>query len=87
MYLGLISGYSSKNNTYTVEGISENVDIAKGADVVTTGMGDMFPSGIQVGKVTKVTTDNFDLSKVVEVEASVDFDDIDYVTVLKRESE
>ena len=84
---GLISGYSSKNNTYTFEGISENVDIAKGADVVTTGMGDMFPSGIQVGKVTKVTTDNFDLSKVVEVEASVDFDDIDYVTVLKRESE
>ena len=55
--------------------------------MVTTGMGDMFPSGIQVGKVTKVTTDNFDLSKVVEVEASVDFDDIDYVTVLKRESE
>ncbi len=84
---GLISMYDSKSNTYTVEGISENVDIEKGADVVTTGMGTIFPSGLMVGTVKKVTTDNFDLSKVVEVKASVDFDDLDYVTVLKRKSE
>lgn len=84
---GLISMYDSKTNTYTVEGISENVDIEKGADVVTTGMGTVFPSGLMVGTAQKVTTDNFDLSKVVEVKASVDFDDLDYVTVLKRKSE
>lgn len=84
---GLISKYDSKTNTYTVEGISENVDILKGANVVTTGMGTNFPSGLMVGRVKRVTTDNFDLSKVVEVEASVDFDDLDYVTVLKRKTE
>ena len=84
---GLISMYDSKTNTYTVEGISENVDIEKGADVVTTGMGTIFPSGLMVGTAQKVTTDNFDLSKVVEVKASVNFDDLDYVTVLKRKSE
>ena len=84
---GLISKYDSKTNTYTVEGISENVDITEGADVVTTGMGTIFPSGLMVGKVKGVTTDNFDLSKVAEVEASVDFDDLDYVTVLKRKTE
>ncbi len=84
---GLISQYDSKTNTYTVEGISENVDINKNADVVTTGMGTIFPSGLMVGKVEKVTTDNFDLSKVVEVKTAVNFDDLDYVTVLKRKSE
>ena len=84
---GLISKYDSKTNTYTVEGISENVDILKGANVVTTGMGTNFPSGLMVGKVKRVTTDNFDLSKVVEVEAAVDFDDLDYVTILKRKTE
>lgn len=84
---GLISKYDSKTNTYTVEGISQNIDIPKNADVVTTGMGDLFPSGLQVGTVQKVTTDNFDLSKVVLVKASVDFDDLDYVTVLKRKTE
>ena len=83
---GLISMYDSKSNTYTVEGISENKEIEIGASVVTTGMGTVFPSGLMIGKVKKVTTDNFDLSKVAEVEASVNFDDLDYVTVLKRVS-
>lgn len=83
---GLISKYDVKSNTYTVEGISENNEIEKGADVVTTGMGTIFPSGLIIGKVKKVTTDNFDLSKVAVVKSSVDFDDLDYVTVLKRKN-
>jgi len=81
---GLISKYNIKSNTYTVEGISENLTIPKGAEVVTTGMGDIFPSGLLVGYVKKVTTDNFDLSKVALVESSVDFNDLDYVSILKR---
>lgn len=81
---GLISKYSSKKNSYTVEGIGESLNIPKGSEVVTTGMGDTFPSGLLIGHVTKVTTDNFDLSKVAIVKSSVDFNDLDYVTVLKR---
>lgn len=81
---GLISSYDTKTNTYTVEGISENTDIPENADVVTTGMGNDFPSGLLVGKVTKVTTDHFDLSKVAEVKSSVDFNGLDYLTILKR---
>ncbi len=81
---GLISSYDDKTNTYTVEGISENTPIPEGATVVTTGMGNDFPSGLLVGTVTKVTTDHFDLSKVAEVESAVDFDKLDYLTILKR---
>ena len=79
---GLISKYDSKTNAYTVEGISENKEIEKGADVVTTGMGD-FPSGLLIGKVTDLKPDNFDLSKVLIVTPVVNFNNIDYVTVLK----
>lgn len=81
---GLIYSYDAKTNTYTVQGISENVDIPSGTTVVTTGMGNDFPSGLLVGTVTKVTTDHFDLSKVAEVKSSVDFDSLDYLTILKR---
>ncbi len=81
---GLISKYNYKKNTYTVEGISENVEIPKGAEVVTTGMGDVFPSGLLLGHVKKISTDNFDLSKVAVVKSSVNFDNIEYVAVLKR---
>ena len=81
---GLIYKYDSKNNTYMVEGINQAVNIPENADVVTTGMGAIFPSGLLVGKVSKMTNDNFDLSKVVEVNTLVDFNELEYVTVLKR---
>lgn len=81
---GLLSGYKRKGNTFTVEGISDNIEIPAGSVVTTTGMGDNFPSGIMVGKVKRVKTDNFDLAKTVEVTSSVDFDDLNYVTILKR---
>lgn len=81
---GLIYKYNAKSNTYMIEGISQNVNIEEGADVVTTGMGNVFPSGLLVGKVKGMTTDNFDLSKVLEVSSSVNFNDIDYVSVVKR---
>ena len=81
---GLLSRYKRKGNTFTVEGIADNIEIPAGSVVTTTGMGDNFPSGIMVGKVKRVKTDNFDLAKTVEVTSSVDFDDLNYVTILKR---
>lgn len=81
---GILSKYDSKNNIYTIEGISQNVDIKSGGIVTTTGMGDKFPSGIKIGTIVGVDTDNFDLSKVLKMTSSVDFNNINFVTVLKR---
>ena len=53
--------------------------------LVTTGFSELFPSGILIGTVKKVTLDNYELTKVVEVTPSVNFDDINYVSVLKKE--
>ena len=81
---GLLSGYDKESGNFIVEGIADNTEITKGSYVMTTGMGDIFPSGILVGKVANITTDNFDLAKTVEVKSDVNFDDIRYVTILKR---
>ena len=83
---GLLTGYDEKTKCFQIEGISENTEIPKDAMVTTTGMGDDFPSGILIGTVKRVSTDNFDLARTVIVEPYVNFDDINYVTVLKRES-
>ncbi len=79
---GILSGYS--NGKFIIEGIPDKNNIQTGALVTTTGMGDIFPSGIMIGTVCNITTDNFDLAKILEVESSVDFDEISYVSVLKR---
>lgn len=81
---GILNGYDNIKNTYTIEGISQNIDIEIGSIVTTTGMGDIFPAGIIIGKITGVNTDNFDLANVLEMQSDVNFDDINYVTVLKR---
>jgi len=84
---GILSSYSKKTDTYIVEGISQNIEIKQDLVVTTTGMGDIFPSGIVVGKITGVTTDTFDLAKVLEIKSEVNFDNLNYVTVLKRGNE
>lgn len=82
---GILNKYS--NGLYEVMGIVENIEIPKGSKVVTTGLGNIFPSGLLVGYVDSVETDNFDLSKVVKVKSDVLFDDISYVTIVKRGNE
>ena len=82
---GLLTSYNPKNNTFVVEGIDTNKEISIGDVVTTTGLGDIFPSGILIGTVSNITTDSFDLAKTLEVTSKVDFNDISFVTVLKRD--
>jgi len=84
---GLINGYNYDNKTLQVEGISNTKTVRVGDYVYTSGMGGVFPSGILIGKVDEITTDSYDLSKIINVIPSVDFDDINYVTILKRKNE
>lgn len=79
---GLISRYNSDTNTYIIEGISQNVEL--GATVLTTGYSDIFPSGILVGEIISSKSDNYDLAKTLEIKPSVDFNNLNIVSVLKR---
>ena len=81
---GILSSYDSETKTHIIEGISQTEEIENGAIVTTTGMGDIFPAGVMIGKITGVRTDTFDLSNVLEMKPEVDFDNINYVTLLKR---
>lgn len=83
---GLLVSYNRKKNIYMIEGISDNTEIRNGSKVVTTGLSEIFPSGILIGEVKNVTKDKYDLARAVEVTPSVDFNDINIVTVLDRDS-
>lgn len=83
---GLLVSYNKKKNIYLIEGISDNTEIKNGSKVVTTGLSEIFPSGILVGEVKNVTKDKYDLARAVEVTPSVNFNDINIVTVLDRNS-
>ena len=81
---GLINRYNYSKNVLEVEGISNTEDVLVGDYVYTSGLGGIYPSGILVGRVDSISTDSYDLSKIINVKTVVNFEDINYVAVLKR---
>lgn len=80
---GILTYFDNDTKEYIVEGITEQ-NILEGSLVSTTGLGDIFPSGILVGTVTKVTKDNFDLDTIIRVKPSVEIDNFNYVHILRK---
>ncbi|MGI6325252.1 MAG: rod shape-determining protein MreC [Bacilli bacterium] len=83
---GLISGYDSERQLLIMDGVVENVMVTKDALVYTTGLGGIFPSGILVGRVVETAYDEYGLSKNILVESEVDFNNLYFVTILKRKA-
>ena len=81
---GLINRYNYSKNVLEVEGISNTENVLVGDYVYTSGLGGIYPSGILIGIVDSISTDSYDLSKIINVKTVVNFEDINYVAVLKR---
>ena len=74
-----------KTGSFTVEGIDDMIEIKEGDTVKTTGFSKIYPSGILVGKVTRITRDNFDLSYILKITPLADLKNFNYVAVLNKE--
>lgn len=83
---GLLVGYDKDKNIYEIEGITDSNSVKEGDLVTTTGLTEYFPSGILIGKVSKIVKDEYDLNSIVEVTPAVNFKNISTVTVLNRKA-
>lgn len=79
---GLLTQY--ENGNFIIEGITEDVKID--SIVTTSGLGNGFPEGIYIGKVSEVNKDNFDLIKNLKVKSDLNYDLISLVSVLKNDN-
>lgn len=84
---GLINSYDYEDGYLKIEGISNTETVNIGDYVYTSGLGGVFPSGILIGRVENIVTDVYDLAKIINVKPSANFEDINYVTILKRANE
>ena len=62
----------------------ERLQVNVGDEVITSGLGSMFPQGIYIGTVEKIESDKYNLSKTIYIKTYQNFNDIHYVTVLKE---
>ena len=82
--VSIVNGYDQKQKLFKVIWVNKTVTIEKNTQVVTSGLGELFPAGIYVGTVEKVETDKYNLSQTLYIKNDQNFNSIHYVTVLKE---
>lgn len=67
-----------------ITGIDKDSTIEVGNTIVTSGLSEVFPSGIIIGKISKIENDEYGISKKAFVESQADINNIRFVSVLSR---
>lgn len=79
---GVLCDYKPFNNSFIVKDIMYQDEILAGSKVVLSGFNHESYKGIYIGIVKKEIVSNYGLSKTIEVESSVNFDDLLFVGVI-----
>lgn len=81
---GLIEGYDVERNELILKRIDSSFKVNVGEQVVTSGLGGVFPKGIPIGEITEVTTDDYGLTKLAYVKPAADFSLLEDVVIAQR---
>ncbi|RSD23307.1 rod shape-determining protein MreC [Mesobacillus subterraneus] len=81
---GTIEGYDKKNELLLLKGLPYDAKVEKGQNVVTTGMGGIFPKDLPIGKVVKVVPDEFGLNQTAYIKPEANLYDVEHVMVVKK---
>ena len=82
---GLIEGYDKEKQLLLFTKISSDAKVEKDQLVVTSGLGDIFPKGLAIGKIVDVQPDPYGLTKTAYVKPSADLNDVEHIIVAKRD--
>lgn len=82
---GFVQGYDEEKKALLIKSIPAGVEIKKDQNVITSGMGGVFPQGLQIGKVIEVMPDQYGLNQTALVKPGADFYDLENIIVIKRQ--
>lgn len=75
-----------ENDELVIKGIENESSIKIGDIILTSGLSDIYPSGITIGEVYKIENDKYNISKKAYIKSKVQFDNLRFISVLERES-
>ena len=83
-YDGLVQGRQLNSDSLVMHYVRKLAvkDIQYGELVITSGMGQLFPRGIHIGRVREMQAKEYEASLELEVESIVDFSRLEYVFIL-----
>ena len=85
---GIVEGQGSPDAPLLLRFVRRQTrgEISIGEQVITSGLGGVFPSGILLGRVSRVLYQDTDTSIEIELESSADFSRLEYVFVIDTHS-
>jgi rod shape-determining protein MreC len=88
-YEGILEGRGTPEHPLLMRYIPRQArgEISIGEMVATSGMGGLYPPGINIGRISRISFRENELSMEVEVEPIVDFFRLEYVFVLQQNTE
>ncbi|HLR11562.1 MAG TPA: rod shape-determining protein MreC [Sporosarcina sp.] len=84
---GLIESYDQERGELLMKKVDTDIDIKVGENVVSSGLGGIFPKGLPIGTVTEVSTDDYGLTKLLYIKPAAQFSMLDHVIIASRTSE
>ena len=73
-----------ENNKLIIKGIDNSVELEKDSLVLTSGLSDIYPSGVVVGKISEIESDKYGTGKKAIISSQVDFNNLRFVSILSR---
>ncbi|MFC4403971.1 rod shape-determining protein MreC [Gracilibacillus xinjiangensis] len=81
---GFIVGYDEQTDLLLLELNENNDNLQAGQYVFSSGLGGVFPKGLEIGEVTEVTEGRYSLTKVAYVKPAADLESVHHVMVIDR---
>lgn len=82
---GIVEGYRS--NKCVMKYVSQTDPIILGDEVITSGLGNVYPKGIRVGTVSRIERESYGITQQIEVTPAVNFATLEEVVVLTSEND
>lgn len=81
---GIVKGYKGNEDELLAEitGLALDSEIKSGDTILTSGLGGIYPKGIEIGKVTEVFEDKAKVRKTAIVKPAVEFNKVDQLLIV-----
>lgn len=81
---GLIEGFDKEKELLLLKRIPYDAKVEKDQNVITSGLGGVFPKGLTIGKVVEVFPDEYGLTQTAYVKPGANFYKMEHVMVVER---
>ncbi len=81
---GILQNYDANRGVFVIHVFDGNHDIKEDMQIVTSGKGGVYPSGLLIGKVNTIEELSNSIGKTIYVKPAADFQNFDFVQVIKE---